>query len=235
MPLISKVAAQRRLPLRLQKATRRQRQALLKLPSPSPKPRRQRQRLAAPVVPATAEICQKANVPIKKYLLTGLLVWLPIAITIWVLLWVVGLADGILMGFLTALQTLSPDIVSGYLEQFKHIPGLGVLIVFTGLLLTGSLVSNVAGRWWLTQWDRLLTNIPVFKTIYNSVKKVQTHFSPAMATRFGPLCWCSTRDQVHGPSPFRPARPAVRWPGTWALILSACMCPPRPTRPAASF
>jgi len=172
MPLISKVAAQRRLPLRLQKATRRQRQALLKLPSPSPKPRRQRQRLAAPVVPATAEICQKANVPIKKYLLTGLLVWLPIAITIWVLLWVVGLADGILMGFLTALQTLSPDIVSGYLEQFKHIPGLGVLIVFTGLLLTGSLVSNVAGRWWLTQWDRLLTNIPVFKTIYNSVKKV---------------------------------------------------------------
>ena len=80
--------------------------------------------------------------PIKKYLLTGLLVWLPIAITIWVLLWVVGLADGILMGVLTALQALSPGMVSGFLDQFKHIPGLGVLTVFTGLLLTGSLAVS---------------------------------------------------------------------------------------------
>jgi uncharacterized membrane protein len=39
-------------------------------------------------------------------------------------------------------------------------------------MITGSLVTNVAGRWWLAQWDRLLTHIPVFKSIYNSVKKV---------------------------------------------------------------
>jgi uncharacterized membrane protein len=47
-----------------------------------------------------------------------------------------------------------------------------VLLVFGALLLTGALVSNVAGRWWLKQLNRLFTNIPVFKTIYNSVKKV---------------------------------------------------------------
>jgi uncharacterized membrane protein len=58
------------------------------------------------------------------------------------------------------------------LEYFKHIPGLGVILVFGGLLLTGALVTNVAGRWWLVQLHRLQTNIPVFKTIYNSVKKV---------------------------------------------------------------
>jgi len=111
-------------------------------------------------------------VPLKKYLLTGLLVWLPMAITIWVLLWVMGLLDGIFVGLLTAVQTISPESSAEFWERFKHIPGLGVVLVFGGLLLTGALVSNVAGRWWLGHWHRLLAKIPVFKSIYNSVKKV---------------------------------------------------------------
>jgi len=111
-------------------------------------------------------------VPIKKYLLTGLLVWLPLAITLWVLLWLVGLLDAIFGGFLTGLAALTPDSASVIFEQLRHIPGLGVVLVFSGLLATGGLVTNVAGRWWLAQWDRLFTHIPVFKSIYNSVKKV---------------------------------------------------------------
>ncbi|WP_300109561.1 DUF502 domain-containing protein [Rhodoferax sp.] len=114
----------------------------------------------------------KVTVPFKKYLLTGLLVWLPLAITIWVLLWLVGLLDGIFIGLVSGLQAVVSDVSSGLLERFKHIPGLGVVLVFGALMITGALVSNVAGRWWLVQWDRLLTRIPVFKTIYNSVKKV---------------------------------------------------------------
>lgn len=110
--------------------------------------------------------------PLKKYLLTGLLVWLPTAITFGVLLWLMDLLDGIFVGFLTVLQAVLPASLVTMLEYFKHIPGLGVILVFGGLLLTGALVSNVAGRWWLVQWHRLQTNIPVFKTIYNSVKKV---------------------------------------------------------------
>lgn len=110
--------------------------------------------------------------PFKKYLLTGLLVWLPLAITIWVLLWLVSLLDGIFLGLLAGVQAVMPDSASRLLEPFKHIPGLGVVLVFASLLVTGALVSNVAGRWWLLQWDRLLTRIPVFKSIYNSVKKV---------------------------------------------------------------
>jgi len=111
-------------------------------------------------------------VPFKKYLLTGLLVWLPTAITFAVLLWLMDLLDGIFVGMLTVLQAVLPDSLMSTLEYFKHIPGLGVILVFAGLLITGALVSNVAGRWWLVQWHRLQTNIPVFKTIYNSVKKV---------------------------------------------------------------
>jgi len=111
-------------------------------------------------------------VSFKKYLLTGLLVWLPLAITIWVLLWLMGLLDGIFMGLVTALQAVTSDSMTVFWEQLKHIPGLGVVLVFGGLLITGALVSNVAGRWWLGHWHRLLAKIPVFKSIYNSVKKV---------------------------------------------------------------
>jgi uncharacterized membrane protein len=110
--------------------------------------------------------------PLKKYLLTGLLVWLPLAITLWVLLWLVGLLDAIFGGLLTGLAALAPDSTRAFMEQLRHIPGLGVVLVFSVLLITGALVSNVAGRWWLAQWDRLFTHIPVFRSIYNSVKKV---------------------------------------------------------------
>lgn len=109
---------------------------------------------------------------IKKYLLTGLLVWLPLAITIWVLLWLVGMLDAIFGGLLTGLAAITPAAADDTINMLRHIPGLGVILVFSALMLTGAFVSNVAGRWWFQQWDRVLTRIPVFKSIYNAVKKV---------------------------------------------------------------
>lgn len=108
----------------------------------------------------------------KTYLLTGLLVWLPLAITVWVLLWLVGALDGVFGALLTGLEALLPTSVYPKLEVLRSIPGLGVILVSIALLLTGALVSNVAGRWWVRQWDRLFTNIPIVKSIYTSVKKV---------------------------------------------------------------
>ncbi|MDH4481987.1 MAG: DUF502 domain-containing protein [Rhodoferax sp.] len=108
----------------------------------------------------------------KKYLLTGLMVWLPLAITIWVLLWMVSVLDGLLGSFLSALAAVSSDSAAASLERLRHIPGLGVVLVLGFMLLTGALVSNVAGRWWLKHWNRMFTHIPVVKSIYNSVKKV---------------------------------------------------------------
>ena len=110
--------------------------------------------------------------PIKKYLLTGLLAWLPLTLTIWVLLWLVGLLDAIFGAFLTGVMALAPASTGAVLDQLRHIPGLGVILVFSALLLSGALVSNVAGRWWLKQWNKVFTHIPVFRSIYNSVKKV---------------------------------------------------------------
>jgi uncharacterized membrane protein len=111
-------------------------------------------------------------VPFKKYLLTGLMVWLPLAITIWVLLWLVGTLDAVFFGVLSWIAAVAPDALGPVIVRLHGIPGLGVVLVALALLVTGALVSNVAGRWWLRQWDRLFTNIPIVKSIYNSVKKV---------------------------------------------------------------
>lgn len=110
--------------------------------------------------------------PFKKYLLTGLMVWLPLAITLWVLLWLVGMLDAVFGGFLSGVAAVTPASMGPSIERLHNIPGLGVLLVVSVMLATGALVSNVAGRWWVTQWDRLFTNIPIVKSIYNSVKKV---------------------------------------------------------------
>lgn len=110
--------------------------------------------------------------PIKKYLLTGLMVWLPLAITIWVLLWLVGMLDAIFGGLLSGIAAVTSASMAPSIERLHHIPGLGVLLVATVLLATGALVSNVAGRWWVKQWDHLFIHIPIVKSIYNSVKKV---------------------------------------------------------------
>jgi len=111
-------------------------------------------------------------VHLKKYLITGLLVWLPLAITVWVLLWLVGILDGVLAGFLSGLEAVMSSSAKPLLDQLRAIHGLGVIVVVLALLVTGALVSNVAGRWWVKQWDKLFAHIPIFKSIYNSVKKV---------------------------------------------------------------
>lgn len=105
-------------------------------------------------------------------MLTGLMVWLPLAITIWVLSWLVNSLDSILGGVLSGLAAVTPMSLAPFFDRLRNIPGLGVLMVASFMLITGALVSNVAGRWWLTQWDRLFTTIPIVKSIYNSVKKV---------------------------------------------------------------
>ena len=109
----------------------------------------------------------------KKYLLAGLLVWLPLAITVWVLIWLVGALDGVMSAVLTAIGIMVPTEQTGeVIEILRPLHGLGVVLVVGVLLLTGAMVSNVAGRWWVRQWDRLLSNIPIVKSIYTSIKKV---------------------------------------------------------------
>lgn len=108
----------------------------------------------------------------KKYLITGLLVWLPLAVTIWVLTSVLGLLDGLFAWLVSASQKVLPAAAHTPLEMLKEIPGLGVIVMVLGLLLTGMFATNIIGQWWLTQGNRILHKIPIVKSIYSSVKQV---------------------------------------------------------------
>jgi uncharacterized membrane protein len=100
----------------------------------------------------------------KKYLMTGLLVWVPLAITIWVLSSIVGGMDGLLH---ILPPTWRPDALLGF-----HIPGFGVLLALLIVVGTGFLTANFLGKQLLVWWDMLLNRIPVVRSIYSSVKQV---------------------------------------------------------------
>jgi uncharacterized membrane protein len=108
---------------------------------------------------------------LKKYFITGLLIWIPLAITLWVLDLIVTSMDQSLA--LLPLQ-LQPQTVFG-----RQIPGLGVVLTLLVVLGTGVLASNILGQRLVSFGETLLGRIPVVKTIYSSVKQVSdTLFSP---------------------------------------------------------
>ncbi|MBP6900807.1 MAG: DUF502 domain-containing protein [Burkholderiaceae bacterium] len=108
----------------------------------------------------------------KKYIIAGLLVWLPLAITVWVLLWLLGLLDGVFSGLLSVGEAVLPVGAGAQLDRLRHVPGLGVLVMALLLFATGVFVTNIFGQWWVRQWDRVMHRIPLVKSIYSSVKQV---------------------------------------------------------------
>ena len=108
----------------------------------------------------------------KKYIFTGLLVWLPLAITIWVLMNVVGTLDGVFTWLLHAVMAVLPTELHQPLLGLREVPGLSVLILVTALWLTGVAATNIAGQWLVNQSNRIISHIPIVKSIYTSVKQV---------------------------------------------------------------
>lgn len=108
----------------------------------------------------------------KKYIFTGLLVWLPLAITIWVLMNVVGALDGVFTWLLHAVMAVLPTELHKPLLGLRDVPGLSVLILVTALWVTGVAATNIAGQWLVNQSNRIISHIPIVKSIYTSVKQV---------------------------------------------------------------
>ena len=100
----------------------------------------------------------------RRYLIAGLLVWVPLGITIWVLHALVSALDQTL---LLVPESWRPEALFGF-----TIPGLGVVLSFVILLLTGILAANFVGARLIMMWEAVLTRIPFVKSIYSSVKQV---------------------------------------------------------------
>ena len=103
---------------------------------------------------------------VRRYLIAGLLVWLPIIATVLVVRFILGLVDQTL---LLLPHSLQPETLLGV-----HIPGLGAVLAILLLLATGLLVTNIVGRGLVRAWEDLLNRIPFVRAIYGGVKSFST-------------------------------------------------------------
>ncbi|BBP45713.1 membrane protein [Thiosulfatimonas sediminis] len=101
---------------------------------------------------------------LKRYLIAGLLVWLPLGVTIAVIKFLVDLFDRSLL--LLPLQ-YRPETLLG-----MDIPGLGILLSFLLILFTGVLAANLLGSKLVSIWEAFLSRIPLVRSIYKAVKQI---------------------------------------------------------------
>lgn len=101
---------------------------------------------------------------LRRFLVGGLLIWVPLGVTILVLKVLIEMMDRTLLLLPAAYR---PETLFGF-----HIPGLGVLLTFLVLLLTGILVGNIIGAQILKGWESLLSRVPLIRTVYSAVKQV---------------------------------------------------------------
>jgi uncharacterized membrane protein len=101
---------------------------------------------------------------LKRYFITGLLIWIPVAITVWVLALIVNTLD---QSLLLLPKSLRPEHLLG-----RYIPGLGVILTLLVVFITGLVTANIIGQRLVRFSEKLLARIPVVKSVYYSVKQV---------------------------------------------------------------
>jgi len=107
----------------------------------------------------------------RRYFISGLLIWLPILVTLLVIKFLVDLLSNTL---LLLPKQYQPDALIGF-----HIPGIGVIITLLVIFLTGLLVANFLGRRFIAMGDAVIVRIPLVRSIYTGVQQiVQTLFTP---------------------------------------------------------
>ena len=125
-------------------------------------------------VPAKNRVRLREN--FQRYFLAGLLVFLPVVITLWFLGWVIGLLDGV-------LDVLPAGVHPNTYLPFA-IPGLGALVTVTLILFLGILTRGVATRRFLAAWENIFVKIPIFRGVYTAVQKlVQTFLGQSQNSR----------------------------------------------------
>jgi uncharacterized membrane protein len=104
----------------------------------------------------------KRSWSVRRYLVAGVLVWLPILATLWVITFIVSLMDSILLWLPEAYR---PKALIGF-----PLPGVGIVIALVVLLFTGLLVTNLIGKRLVQYWDGVIRRIPLVRSIHGGVK-----------------------------------------------------------------
>jgi len=99
---------------------------------------------------------------LRRYVVAGILVWLPIGVTVFLLRILVGMLD---RSLLLIPQQYRPEELIGF-----AIPGLGLLLTLLILLVTGVLAANIVGRSMVGMWESMLERIPVVRSVYSAAK-----------------------------------------------------------------
>jgi uncharacterized membrane protein len=108
---------------------------------------------------------------LRRYFVAGLLVWIPLGITLWVLTLLVDMMD---QSLLLLPERYRSEALFGF-----HVPGLGIILTVAIVLATGALAANFFGRKLLALGDSALGRIPIVRSIYGGVKQISdTLFSP---------------------------------------------------------
>lgn len=100
----------------------------------------------------------------KRYFITGLLIWVPLGMTAWVLKFLIDTMD---QSLLLLPDSLQPEHLLG-----MDIPGIGTVLTLLVVFLTGLLTANIIGQKLVSFWEGVLWRIPVVKSIYWSIKQV---------------------------------------------------------------
>lgn len=100
----------------------------------------------------------------KRYFITGLLIWVPLGLTAWVLKFLIGTMD---QSLLLLPDSLQPDQLLG-----MDIPGIGTVLTLLVVFITGLLTANIIGQKLVSFWEGVLWRIPVVKSIYWGIKQV---------------------------------------------------------------
>jgi len=117
----------------------------------------------------------KRNWSVRRYLVAGVLVWLPVLASVWVITFIVQLMDRLFLLFPAEYQ---PARIVGF-----PLPGLGIVFALTVLLITGLLVTNLIGRRLVQYWDGLMRRIPLVRSVHGGVKSfAESVFSTSNAS-----------------------------------------------------
>jgi uncharacterized membrane protein len=117
---------------------------------------------------------------LRSYLVAGLLIWVPVIITVFVIKFLINVSDRALL--LIPLK-YRPEELLGF-----NIPGLGVLFAFLLLLVTGLLARNYFGKYIVAGWEKLMSRIPVVRTVYHGARQIAETVFADNSKAFSKVC-----------------------------------------------